>query len=328
MNALIAGLLATLALGSTAFAEESNTSTPATATQSSTVDVSKLKDEAQAEESSEKITNARLAAESGSKSKYSMKFNISYTGGSVEQPFDKYRPNYRGTPGTLAETSLGGSIAFAYRIDQETALRFGTGISLRTPFHNKDSEVVNNVNEKGRKLLNVSSPYVEWNKTYRVGNIMLSPSVDASLATDQYYTETVGLLGSTSASLTAVTEIENSGWQPGITGVIDLAGYKDNDLLDANGDSRYQYGIGLYPFLEYAFNDVYSFRTLFGYFNYAHYSTQNTALDFTQDTSYQSVGLGIAPMKGVYFYPNLQFVPDDVRGDRTNIAVSMTLNAF
>ena len=59
-----------------------------------------------------------------------------------------------------------------------------------------------------------------------------------------------------------------------------------------DGDARTDYNIGLYPFLEYAFNDRYSFRTVFGYFNYSHFRSEEAAT-FKRTVSYQSMGVGI-----------------------------------
>ncbi|BEV68389.1 hypothetical protein Bb109J_c1809 [Bdellovibrio bacteriovorus] len=95
--------------------------------------------------------------------------------------------------------------------------------------------------------------------------------------------------------------------------------------FDVAGDSRYDYGVGLFPFAEYAFNDDYSFRTVFGYFQFAKYEEQG---DLIQMEPYQSMGVGISVTRDIYVYPNVQFTPKDIRADRTNVAVSANLNLF
>jgi hypothetical protein len=41
---------------------------------------------------------------------------------------------------------------------------------------------------------------------------------------------------------------------------------------------------------------------------------------------YQSAGLGISVTRDIYLYPNVQFIPEDVRSDRTNVGVSANIN--
>jgi len=43
---------------------------------------------------------------------------------------------------------------------------------------------------------------------------------------------------------------------------------------------------------------------------------------------YQSVGLGISVTRDIFLYPNIQFIPSDIRSDRTNIAMSASINIF
>lgn len=324
MNYVILGLVITLGFGANTWAEDDNSTSGQT-----TVELSDIKP---AEESKDnQITNAKLAAEAGSKSKVSMRLNLSYSGGSIEKPFDRIRPNYRGTPGTLVSTSLGGSIAAAYRIDQLSSLRFGTGLSMRTPLHNTWNEVQSNettlANGTKQRVFNVSTPYLEYNRTFRSGSIMYSPSVAYYHSTDQHATDIVGSVGSASASLTAIFDLEGSSWQPGVSVSLFQGFYKDNNMYDSAGDARANLGGGLYPFVEYAFSDVWSFRTVFGYFNYTNYRHQ-AATEFETDSIYQSVGIGYAPKQGVYLYPNIQFVPDRLSLQETNVGLTTILNIF
>jgi hypothetical protein len=93
------------------------------------------------------------------------------------------------------------------------------------------------------------------------------------------------------------------------------------------GDNRTDWSVGIFPFAEYTFTDKYSFRTVFGYFNWRHlYGDDNRWR--LQTYVYQSVGIGISLNRDVYLYPNVQFVPDNIRADFTNVALSATINTF
>lgn len=292
-----------------------------------------------AEKEKEAINNARMAAEAGSKSKLSMKLTLGYNGGSLEKPLDRLRPNYRGVPGQLQATTMGGSVAMAYRLDSSSSLRFGTGVSMRTPFHNSITELTNNKSETSKtNIFNVSNPYLEYNRTFKSGNFIHSPSVTYTQATDSHYTDTMGLNASVSASWTSLLDMSGSNWQPGVAVSAGYSFYADTsptflvtrknpntNVEELVPEQRDSLGLGIYPFLEYVISDTYSFRTVFGYFNYAMYRGSD---DIETESPYQSVGIGIAPREGLYIYPNLQFRPDNVRADMTNIAVSVTFNTL
>src|ERR1035437_5740298 len=63
----------------------------------------------------EEISNAKLRAESGSKSKYSLSTTIQYTGGAISSPFAAERPNLSGLPGMQTLSSLSGRLNGRYR---------------------------------------------------------------------------------------------------------------------------------------------------------------------------------------------------------------------
>jgi len=41
-----------------------------------------------------------------------------------------------------------------------------------------------------------------------------------------------------------------------------------------------------------------------------------------------STGIGISLGRDVFLYPNIQFIPTDIRSDRTNVAMSANVNLF
>lgn len=328
MKTTIAFLFALSLTGANALAQEEQNAQPNTSTVKAS-DVQKP-DEQQKSELDE-ITNARMRAEAGSKSKWSVKANLNYQGGSVEKPFDRERPNYRATSSTQTVTSLSGTVAAAYRMTDKIAARFGTGVRMLTPFHNKDREVAQNHYENSdTRVMNVSTPYLEFSRAFRAGSLMHNPSLTYSHSTDQFDVDIVQSIGNLSFSHTIVGEFEGTGWQPGASVILDYTFYKDGaqdfDTI-GNPNGRDDYNVGLYPFLEYAFNDTYSFRTVFGYFAYSHYRNDDAGR-FQRLVSYQSVGVGISVTPEIYLYPNVQFIPDDARAERTNVALSTSLSVF
>src|SRR6218665_3026703 len=79
------------------------------------------------------ITNNKMRAETGSKSKYSISTSIGYNGGSLHRPLDTYRPNItKGTRSTDVST-LGAQIHGKYAIDTANAILAGTGVRMIAP---------------------------------------------------------------------------------------------------------------------------------------------------------------------------------------------------
>ncbi len=80
------------------------------------------------------ITNKRMRAEAGSKSKHSINTAIAYNGSTLEKPFADIRPNLRGKQDATAVASLGGTVAYKYSHTKTVASKLGVGVRWITPF--------------------------------------------------------------------------------------------------------------------------------------------------------------------------------------------------
>jgi hypothetical protein len=82
----------------------------------------------------------------------------------------------------------------------------------------------------------------------------------------------------------------------------------------------------IYPVAEYVINDMFNLRTVLGY--------QWEQLRETKYTNYhkldvfQSIGLGTTITRDVFLYPNIQFLPSQMKSGLTNIGLSAYINAF
>lgn len=273
------------------------------------------------------ITNAKMRAESGSKSTWSIKANINYNGGNLEAPFGPNRPNYAGISSQDNSTSIAGTIAAAYRWNKAHTLRAGTGVLLLTPFQNTVEDVTNS---RGVRKSNVSDPYLEYSKVLRIRGYQ---NIFDTLFT--YYTQSAynqaGYVGYYDVNHTALYKLEGSGWELGLNGDFNYTFFSNpalpSDTLTNPETGRSDYTIALYPFAEYGFNDRYSFRTVFRFLTFDHYRSDPTTT-FLRQLYTQSVGLGIAVTRDIYLYPNMQFAPEYLSPDRTNLGLSTTINIF
>lgn len=317
-----AQVLLSLILAGSMFAVSANAEEQSANTSSVKVSDVKKSDEKK-EDIDQEITNARMRATLGSKSAFSFKSSLGYNGGSLEKPLDSIRPNYRASASIESLTALSGNVGMNYRVSKGGNLSLGTGVLIMAPL---EGDITKDFKDprasqagKNQKRSQVSDPYVDYSHGYRALGMQMISSATYTHYTTEDATDYYKLLGNVSLSQIFLADLGTSKWQAGAS-----ISY-DKDL--ENGDfagARYDYGIGLFPFAEYSINDRFSFRTVFGYFQFAKYST----MDLVQLEPYQSMGIGISLTRDIYLYPNVQFTPKDIRSDRTNVALSANLNLF
>lgn len=284
----------------------------------------------------EEITNAKLRAESGSKSKWSLSFTTNYNGASLEKPFDKNRPNTNQDP-TPPQVSMSGTFGARMRMNKHESLSLGTGYSMRRPFHGAtDGEVVD--------------PYVSYDNAGKIGKVqnIFSASLTASTAKDELAIGSQGTLG---LSDVLMYDFSGSRFSVGFATELSYTKFQDdkNALAHYTGDSemftvgtqQLDANIGLYPLMEYAFNDRINLRTVFRplIFDHSVIKTADGQPGWSKRRWTQSVGVGIAATRDIFLYPNFQFDWYQWRGDDYNffrsntranstVALSATLNIF
>ena len=274
------------------------------------------------------ITNAKMRAESGSKSQWSMSFEMTYNGGNLEDPLGKVRPNYSGIATQEGRTNLSGEVSASLRMNKYNRLSLGTGVSVNQPLHSNFEELTTSKSNGG--ATDIATPFVTWSHAGRIMDTQNSFSLSYYHATKDYYVNTVKSVGDVTASHVILFEIPKSNWQPGFSTSLWYSAFSDgpNELdVTGNDDRRQDYGFGFYPFVEYSFNDRYSFRTVFRPFDFSH-NRSDDGDKFERSLYTQSVGLGIAVTRDIYLYPNFQFAPENLQPSLTNVGISSTINLF
>lgn len=307
---------------------QSSDASSKTGTSQNKMEIEKLHDDAKKaalpteEDADQIITNKKLRADTGSKSKWSVKTAINYSGSTLEKPLDKRRPNItNGTQNTNFAT-LGGTISLKRNLSARNSLQFGGGVRWLTPMETKAP-----VTSSGKQLdkMDIFDPSITFQRLSKLGPVqsvtIISPTwITRSDKRDQGHQSTTDL------QQIFAYELGQSGVTLG--GLFTLSGrtFDKNDA--ASRGTQADYGLGAYPFLEYQISDKIGLRTISGVWVYEHAITQPNALTFEKNTIYQSVGLGISVTRDIYLYPNIQFIPEDIRADRTNVALNTSINLF
>lgn len=302
--------IAVVLVSTMTFAEEANT--PSSATVATTTNKA-------GGDIDEEITNARMRASSGSKSKISISASVGYDGGSIKKPLNARRPNLSGDPEILVASEFGGSISARYRANKNDSFTFGAGVSYLQPL--QDSDKYADANE-----FNISNPGIGYSRVYKVESFQTISSASYTHGTSEGWdrAELNSIIG---FSHTMMHAFQGTSFTAGFSIGFNIFNNGDISGLSDSEDSRNRFSAGIYPMAEYRISDRFVARTVFGYFNFRN-RRQTGRMDFRRNYEYQSIGVGIVVSRDIWIYPNIQFIPDNLDIDNTNIAVSASMNLF
>jgi hypothetical protein len=268
------------------------------------------------QDADEVITNRKLRAETGSKNKYSFSSALSYNGGTVEKPLAKKRPNIKAAKVTPTNAALGGSIGFKYKLSSLQSLSADFGVGVSSPFH-PDKRSFNDRSY-------IENPSIGYQILYKTGGVQNVSQFAVTKYTREVPERDTGYDYGFDLTQTMVSDFGGSKFS---AGVLMTAGYNtffknDTALLADQGN----YSLGAYPFMEYVINDRLNLRTISGLWVYDHDRATKDFWTFNKNKIYQSVGLGISVTRDIYLYPNVQFLPENIRADATNVALTANVN--
>lgn len=259
------------------------------------------------DEADQVITNRRLRADSGSLSKWSASMYFNYQGGSVADPIKRERPNIVSGADALVLQNFVGEVGVRYRLSALDSLTASTGMFVSTPFHY-------------HQKLTVSDPALKYTHLDKIWGVQSVSTIKPTLITNSQQ-KALGYEASYLFSQTFMKEVGETGFSYG-AGIQALFYTFNNDNQNLSSSVS-----GIYPAAEYEINDTFNLRTVFGFQVYEQLRKQDSST-FIKRKVYQSVGLGISVSRDVFLYPNIQYIPSDIRSDRTNIAISANINMF
>ncbi|MBK9038065.1 MAG: hypothetical protein IPL83_02705 [Bdellovibrionales bacterium] len=271
------------------------------------------------------ITNKKLRAETGSKSKVSLSASFGYNGGSVEKPGNKIRPNIKAAKNETAVAGISGAVSGKYRVGEQSSLSAGVGIMMLAPFHESlDARTTKNQKGKDLERRNISDPYLTYTYLDKLAGVQSVTTVTA-IAVTEASSRASGYVAGFGVDQIFMKDIGTSGLSLGL--VLSAESNVFDKFTDEAKANSSDYKFGTAAVLEYVINDTFNFRTLLAQY-IGHGRNAKSAWTFYQETLYQSVGLGISVTRDIFLYPNVQFLPEHPRSDRTNVALSANINVF
>ena len=257
------------------------------------------------EDIDDEITNAKLRAATGAKSLFSFQSLFVYGGGSIQEPFSKDRLKL--TAGTIEPqpSKISGAISGKYRLTDHDNINVGFGVGWLTPMYQ---------GQRGQ----AEDPYIAYGRVFKALGLQNVLNVALTYYTTDYQ-KAIEDQYQTDIDYTVLWAVPKTKWQLGLFGAWTREMYKAGRTSDQLQDE-----LALDPFVEYEFNNTFSFRTVYRFITY--YNTTGRPDLFTRDTQTQSLGLGIAVTRDLYLYPNIQWVWADIRGDKTNVGIQANIN--
>lgn len=259
-------------------------------------------------EENEKITDAKLRADSGSLSKYSLSFSLAYYGPTVGDLSAKDQPNPDGTVSSN-ETALSGSFGGRYRINKAETVRIGSGLKVIHPFH-------------GAERTDLNNPYISYSLTSKVGDIQMRNSVSAAAITVPNYTK-IGEYGSLDYDNSLVYDLGNSGFALGFDSSFSF--YLYNRPYEKTDGKASTYNLSFYPSVKYNISDKLNVNTSLsvGYWNARSIESR---WNLRNRTISQRLGAGYAYSRDIYISPYLNFYPDKFTDKSTTVNISTSFS--
>ncbi|UXR64814.1 hypothetical protein EZJ49_00910 [Bdellovibrio bacteriovorus] len=305
VKGLLIGFIVGISLAANAQTSSTTLSTPSveSGTQKTSTSVGEVLKNKKFEDDKD-ITDAKLKAESGSLSRYSLKFSLSYFGPPVGDLSSKMQPNPDGSIG-VNQVSLSGSISGRYRLDSKSAISAGTGINALTPFH-------------GVERTDVKTPFISYDRNSRMGDLQLRNSYGASWTTVPNFRD-VGQYASLSYDNSLVYNLGNSGFAAGLDTGLSVFLYERGYEPKDGKASRYH--LGFYPQVKYNVSDKMNVYTSVA-MNFWNPRARDGEWDLLNKTLSGRLGMGYAFSRDIYFAPYLNFYPKDLKADSTTLSFS------
>ncbi len=254
------------------------------------------------------ITDTKMKADEGSRSEYSVKFSLTYSGPPIGDLNNPKQPNPDGSIGTY-DTRIGGAISGRFRLNPQSAISLGSGATALQPL-------------QGVTRYDVNNPFIAYDISGKWNGLQVRNYFSVVDATNPDFMA-VGETGGAGYVNYAVYNIPNSKFavelDTGFSYWVYNRGYIRTDKTAG------QYFISLTPFVKYLATDKLNFNTSwFVQYMNPRSSTDSSVLNNKTVTEQMAMGYSIS--KDVYISPYINFYPASLTAASTTINVSTTFS--
>lgn len=277
----------------------------------------------------EVVENPTLQTLSGALSSWSLLSTFTYRGGSLEKPFGAERPNIRQREAVPNLADLSGTMGVKYRLSKTDNLSIQMGLYSTTPFHSTidtNNEQNQRDFDKNHQNLDADDPVLSYFKTYYIGSLQNISFLKYQYVTRESFRD-YGLRSAISLSHAAAYRISKSAY---IAGSFTYENYAyDSSTINFNGtdvsiknlQAEHKFRGNLSA--EYYMQRNISFRAITDLFSYNQMRTDDTP-DIVK--LQQTLAMTYFYTRDISIAPNLRFIAEDIRSDRTNLGLTLTVN--
>lgn len=280
------------------------------------------------DKSDELITNRNLRSLVGSLSTWSFASTWNYQGGDINRPIGSSRPNVSGAQDVALVQNLAGTVGISYRLTDVDRFTFGIGMQMASPFSDSPDSKFSESGEREFKRtqgqLDVSNPQLVYRRVMKPFGIQ-----SVLTATSTYFTQDAlvdrGFESKNEVTMNSLYAFGKSRFSAGVAFQGAFFTHNKDDLALQAGQAAYEFYA--LPITEYEINDFMNWRAVYRYYWYQQSRAQSSSEWTTLDPTI-STGIGFSITRDIFVYPNIQFNPEDVRADRTNLGMSANINFF
>ena len=277
----------------------------------------------------EVIENPTLKTLSGSLNKMSLYSSFTYSAGSLSEPLGAERPNIREASETASLASMSGNLGVKYRLSKSDNFSFQMGLYATTPFHSTiDTDNAKNQNDfdNNKQRWDADDYVLSYFKTYYLGDIQ-----NVSFLRYQYITRGIyrdyGYRYAMTFSHAAACKLNKASY-------IAASLTYDNYQYDATSTDYNGRRLSLIPYqvtdslrsnltAEFYLKRNMSLRLITEVFSY---SRARREAEIETRNLQQTIGFTYFYSRDISIAPNIRFIADDLRSDRTNLGLNMNVN--
>ncbi|MFG1503903.1 hypothetical protein [Halobacteriovorax sp. ZH5_bin.2] len=276
----------------------------------------------------EVLDNPTLKTLSGSLKRWSFYSSFKYNAGALDNLNDAERPNIRNAGNTTSLTNFTGNFGVKYRLSKTDNLSLQVGIEKKAPFHGSvDSEnpMVQYELDTYGDSLNIDNPVLSYFKTYYLFGIQNVTFLQYQYATWDYYKD----LG-----INSVFNISHSlAYKVWKAAYIALSGnatqyFYDKSTISFNGmeiagkDRQVNRSFSLSLAGELYFSRSLSLRLITDLYSADHFRSER----INEKVLQQTIAMTYFFTRDISISPNMRFIAEDIRADRTNVGLTMNVN--
>ena len=275
-----------------------------------------------------RITDNELKAQAGSLSRYSLKFDLVYSGPPVDNLSDPSMPNPDGRA-RPNRTVLSGYPAIRYRFNPSSALNMSTGVRWYAPYQNVTGE--DTAKPQGEKDYAMANPQISYDRTYPFYATQMRSSFKGSYITEDYYQlrgEWAGLGYTQGVKYTPGKGRVILGLSLDLDYYLFNRDYQEKWPGQRTGDGKVSnYYLSYIPSFEYKIMDKLNFKTSVGW-SFSNQRSRGNFRDWQEVEPTGRAGLGWSITREIYFYPYLSFYTKHPAISTTNLAFSTVFSIF